>query len=249
MGVDHFFNIFCQFRVENTLWVNDLGKQASVYINSFHHSKNNYFRKLAVVYRRHIETSTYFGAKNLFSEKSGARRKDTGLKTTRTLAKWMVRWQKTSRASVSGSAAAPVDDGEASDVAINGVSSASSPSSADESGIAERVVAVKNPSTGEIELKEEKMLVNVQAGDEEEEPADEVDDSKSNDPSAAYTKTSENIFSLRILDHHTSRHYFCYWKHTGAFENSRNKRWRSKLENWKWQVNLKKWKFDVWFRS
>ena len=131
----------------------------------------------------------------------------------------MVRWQKTSRASVSGSAAAPVDDGEASDVAINGVSSASSPSSADESGIAERVVAVKNPSTGEIELKEEKMLVNVQAGDEEEEPADEVDDSKSGDPSAAYTKTSENIFfSTKTRSSHVTslflllKAYGRFWK-------------------------------------
>jgi hypothetical protein len=61
-----------------------------------------------------------------------------------------------------------------------------------EAQIAERVVALKNPTTGEIELKEEKMLVNVQGqGDDDEEAADEVDDSKSDDPLAAYTKTSK----------------------------------------------------------
>ncbi|OQV24785.1 SPARC protein [Hypsibius exemplaris] len=79
---------------------------------------------------------------------------------------------------------ASVDGEEDTDIAINGV-----PNGNSEAGIAERVVAVKNPATGEIELKEEKMLVNVQTGQaDDEEAADEIDDSKNDDPSAAYTK-------------------------------------------------------------
>ena len=77
----------------------------------------------------------------------------------------MVRWQRPKTLASAG---------QSDEVFINGVNTAS----------AERVVAKKNPVTGEIELKEEQVPLLPDDDDQ----VDEVDDSS--DPAAAYTKTS-----------------------------------------------------------